>query len=241
MNGNDDTCDVLDVVKHSFDGVTMRTGVDAIVAAGRGRRRRRRLAGAAGGLATGTGVGLGVLVPGAEGPSGTVLSTGTDQVRVHAAAFEVRQAADGTLHVSWDKERYFKDPAGLQQALAAAGFPVIVRTGEFCKGPGDDGRVDASGSGPGVRAVVTGERTADDRVNLIFRQDALPPGTQLFIGYLSPAPLAVTGGQPGSVERLVPISGPLTCTSELPTFPPRADRGVPAGVRPAGAGDPKKA
>jgi hypothetical protein len=44
----------------------------------------------------------------------------------------------------------------------------------------------------------------------------MPAGKQLFIGYLTPAQLAVTGGQPGSVERLVSTGVPLTCTTQAP-------------------------
>jgi hypothetical protein len=44
----------------------------------------------------------------------------------------------------------------------------------------------------------------------------MPAGEELFIGYLSPSQLAVTHGQPGSVERLVPTGVPLTCTTAAP-------------------------
>ena len=44
----------------------------------------------------------------------------------------------------------------------------------------------------------------------------MPAGKQLFIGYLNPAQLAVTGGAPGSVERLVSTGVPLTCTTQAP-------------------------
>jgi hypothetical protein len=56
----------------------------------------------------------------------------------------------------------------------------------------------------------------------------MPPGTQLFIGYLTPAQLAAVGGNPGSVERLVPTGTPLTCTTEPPPAHPRAPRGAPS-------------
>ena len=53
-----------------------------------------------------------------------------------------------------------------------------------------------------------------DRVALHMRNRP-----ELFIGYLSPAQLAVTQGQPGSVERLVPTGVPLTCTTQAPLLP----------------------
>ena len=36
------------------------------------------------------------------------------------------------------------------------------------------------------------------------------------LNYLSPAQFAITHGRPGSIERLVPIGVPLTCTAKLP-------------------------
>jgi hypothetical protein len=187
-------------------------------------------------------------------------------VHVHTAAFTVDSAADGSVRVTWDKQRYFTDHEGLQAALRQAGIPVLVKVGEFCSGPGDDPSVGPSGSGPGIDGVMHGERLdgkdhagdkpggnrseeagskADKRVKvdgadspkdgkkpagdddpgagptesvqLVFTPSAIPAGKQLFIGYLNPAQLAVTDGHPGSIERLVPIDGPLTCTTELPT------------------------
>jgi hypothetical protein len=186
-------------------------------------------------------------------------------VHVHTAAFTVDSVADGSVRVTWDKQRYFTDHDGLQAALRQAGIPVLVKVGEFCAGPGEDPGVGPSGSGPGIDQVMHGERldgkddtgrkpggkptgeagsradkaaaakAGDDpkdeqkpagagadpgpteQVQLVFSPAAIPPGKQLFIGYLSPAQLAVTDGHPGSIERLVPIEGPLTCTTDLPT------------------------
>jgi hypothetical protein len=104
----------------------------------------------------------------------------------------------------------------LQQALRAAGFPVLIKEGDFCKGPQDNGYLDASGVGAGVSAVMKGERQADGTVIFVFTPSAMPPGEELFIGYLSPSQLAVTHGQPGSVERLVPTGVALTCTTQPP-------------------------
>ncbi|MET9900817.1 hypothetical protein [Streptomyces sp. NPDC006446] len=43
---------------------------------------------------------------------------------------------------------------------------------------------------------------------------AVPARTQLFIGCLNRARLAVTRGRPGSVERLVPTCVHLTCGTD---------------------------
>jgi hypothetical protein len=118
--------------------------------------------------------------------------------------------------VTWDKSQYFQDHAGLQQALREAGFPVLIKEGFFCKGPQDNGHLDPSGVGPGVDQVIKGERQADGTVVFVFTPSAMPAGNELFIGYLSPSHLAVTHGQPGSVERLVPTGVPLTCTTQAP-------------------------
>jgi hypothetical protein len=69
---------------------------------------------------------------------------------------------------------------------------------------------------------------SDGDVAITFVPSAMPAGMELFIGYLSPAQLAITHGRPGSVERLVPTGSSLTCTTEAPAAQP--DRsGNPTG------------
>ena len=129
-----------------------------------------------------------------------------------------------------DKSRYIQDSrdiAALQQALREAGFPVLIKEGVFCKGPRDDGTLDPSGVGPGVSRVMRGEDRPDGTVAFAFTPSAMPAGEELFIGYLSPVQLAVTRGQPGSVERLVPTGVPLTCTTQAPA--PHSRPSQPAG------------
>jgi hypothetical protein len=137
-------------------------------------------------------------------------------VHIHTVAFAVDSHTDGTIHVTWDKSRYFDDRKGLQQALRTAGFPVLIKEGVFCRGPQDNGQLDPSGQGAGVDAVMRGERQADGTVVFVFTPSAMPAGQELFIGFLSPAQLSVTHGAPGSVERLVPTGLPLTCTTAAP-------------------------
>jgi hypothetical protein len=209
-------------LKDSLDGVTMHTPIDQIVAAGRARRRRRRVTYAATGVVAVTGIALGV--PALSHPS---TAPPRDGVHIRTAAFALDSQADGTLRVTWDKEKYFQDHTGLQRALRAAGFPVLVKEGVFCRGPQDDGYLSPSGAGRGVERVMHGERQSDGKVNLIFVPAAVPAGKQLFIGYLSPAQLAAVGGNPGSVERLVPASGPLKCDTQAP--PPHVYKDRPGG------------
>jgi hypothetical protein len=152
-------------------------------------------------------------------PSQAVAGAGAGPVHIRTAAFTVDAGADGKIRVTWDKSRYVQasqDTTSLQRALRAAGFPVLIKEGVFCKGPSDDGHLGAGGVGPGVGQVMTGEDEPGGSVVFTFTPSAMPAGEELFIGYLSPAQLAVTHGRPGSVERLVPTGVPLACTSEPP-------------------------
>ncbi len=198
-----------------------------------GGARRRAAAGTrrrvvtAGALAVGTviavavGIALGgpSLSHGPDAPAQAEPSGAAGPVHIRTAAFSVNTYTDGTIHVSWDKSRYIQyrqDIASLQQALRKAGFPVLIREGVFCQGLHDNGYLDPSGVGRGVGQVMKGEDGPDGTVVFIFTPSAMPAGEELFIGYLSPAQLAVTHGQPGSVERLVPTGVPLTCSTQAP-------------------------
>lgn len=229
MNDYDsDATGVLDALQDSFAEVTMGTPVEQIMTTGRTRLRRRRLAGVAAGAAAVTGLALGVAAyanPSTAPPSATdgtradgtgAAGTMLGGVHVHTAAYTVDSQSDGTVQVTWDKQRYIDDRDGLQAALHSAGFPVLIKVGEFCKGPNDNGTLDASGVGPGVDRVMKGEAGPEGRVTFVFTPSAMPAGMELFIGYLNPAQLAVTQGRPGSVERLVSVGVPLTCTTTAP-------------------------
>ena len=214
---------------------------------GGARRRaaagRRRPVVAAGLLAAGAVIAVAVAVGLASGgpavrlgpgaPAQAAPGGGIGPVHIRTAAFSVDTYTDGTIHVSWDKSRYIQyrqDIASLQRALRKAGFPVLIKEGVFCQGPDDNGYLDPSGVGRGVGQVMKGEDGPDGSVVFIFTPSAMPAGEELFIGYLSPAQLAVTHGQPGSVERLVPTGEPLTCTTQAPR--PRSRPSPPAGSQP---------
>jgi hypothetical protein len=228
--------DVMGAVRESLDAVTMHTPVEQIVTAGRRRVRRRRVVRTATGIAAVTGLAFGV--PALDHPS-----TAPPAVHIRTAGFTLDKNADGTVKVTWSKEQYFKDRDGLQKALRAAGFPVLIKEGVFCLGPGDDTYLDPAGTGRGVDRVRKAHREADDKVEFTFDPRAMPAGKQLFIGYLSPAQLAVTHGQPGSIERLVSTGASLTCTPRLPYTPPRPGGGDTGGgdkPRPGGGDKPTK-
>lgn len=227
---SNDDLDVLHALKDSLDDVTMDTPVEQIVTAGRARRHRRRVAGLTAGVAAVAGLALAVPLSGnpSTAPPTTGESTGAGSVHVSAAAYTVETQHDGTVKVTWDKQRYFTDHAGLQAALRAAGFPVLIKEGEFCKGPQDDGTLDPSGTGPGVEKVVKGVRGENGRVTFVYDPAAMPAGKELFIGFLNRAQLESVNWNPGSVERLVPTGTPLTCTTNPP----------PAHVRAGSHGSP---
>ncbi|SHM92966.1 twin-arginine translocation signal domain-containing protein [Actinacidiphila paucisporea] len=209
--------EVLNAVKDSFDDVTMSTPVERIMAAGSARRNRRRFVGAAGGAAAAAlAIGVPALSNPSTAPPSAGNSTGAGSVHIQSAAYTIDTKKDGTLVATWDKSAYFSDHAGLEQALRRAGFPVLIKEGVFCKGPHDDGKLSPSGSGPGVTNVMKGRTDDDGKVTFTFFPAAMPDGKQLFIGYLNAAQLASVHMNPGSVERIVPADGPLTCTTTPP-------------------------
>lgn len=223
--------DVLDVLKSSMDDVAMATPVEEIVATARRRRARRRIAATAGVATAGLALGLPALTlinPSTAPPSSdSTLDTTTGSIHVRTAGYSVDSLTGGDVRVTWKgvtwtKQDYFKNHAGLEAALRKAGFPVLIKVGTFCKGPNDDGQLSPAGQGPGIDKVMVGSQSGKDVV-FTFRASAMPKGQQLFIGYLNEAQLAVTGGNPGSVERLVPATGPLNCTTQAP--PPGPDHG----------------
>ncbi|MFC5201634.1 hypothetical protein [Streptomyces kaempferi] len=210
-----ETTRLLDALRHSLDDVRLSTPVEEIVAEGHARKRRRRVMGVtAVALTAGLAVGASVLSRPSTAPP-AVATSGAD-VHIHTVAYTVDTQKDGTIHATFDKQRYFTDHAGLEAALRKAGFPVLIKTGVFCKGPDDDGKLTPSGEGAGVDRVREGVREDDGRVTFIFKPEHMPPNTQLFIGYLDPAQLAAVHGNPGSVERLVPRNTKLTCDAVAP-------------------------
>ncbi|MFG2039081.1 hypothetical protein [Dactylosporangium sp. NPDC048998] len=232
MNNYDtDAPAVLDALKGSLDGISMGTPVEQIMAAGRTRQHRRRLTAAATAVVTATGVALGVTTY--ANPPAAPPGASDSALHIQTVAYTVDRKADGTIEVTWDKQRYIDDREGLKAALHEAGFPVLIKVGEFCKGPDDDGTLDPSGTGPGVDRVVKAGSEADGKVTFVFIPSAMPAGKQLFIGYLSPAQLAVTQGRPGSVERLISTGVPLTCTTVAPPAQGGKGEGQPDSKTPS--------
>ena len=217
---------VLDAVREGLDGVVMTAPVATVIATGRSRRRRRqaRTAGLTATAALLVGVPVAALSSSPSAGRGAPNGTGTGVLsNVEPAAYVVRAQANGDVTVTWTKQGYFSDPAGLQNALRNAGFPVLVKVGEFCRGPQDDAALDPSGVGAGVADVMRASDNASGQAVFTFVRSALPAHIELFIGYLNAAQLAITQGAPGSVERIVPTGTDLVCTTQAP--PPNATVG----------------
>ncbi|MEV6478433.1 hypothetical protein [Streptomyces sp. NPDC051576] len=223
LDTNAPDLDVLNALRASLADVALDTPVERIVATGRARRRTRRL-----GLTAGAGVAAAALALGVStygnpstAPPSDEIATGAGTIHIRTAAYTVDSLKNGSVRVSWDKQAYFDDHAGLAKALHDAGFPVLIKVGEFCKGTDDPGTLDRSGTGPGVNDVRTAHREGDDKVVFDFDPAAMPAGKQMFIGYLTAdQQKAGSGGRVvGSVERIVPTdTSQLTCSGDVPTF-----------------------
>jgi len=249
MNVADTDTAVLEALSGSLDGVTMRTPITRIEAAGRALRRRRRVVRSATGVVAVAAVAFGVTALDRPSTPPPDAADAAASVHIRTVAYSVDSASDGTIHVIWDKARYFSDREGLQKALGRAGFPVLIKQGVFCVGPDDDASLSPNGVGPGVDRVLQAESASSgqdargegakrdgakgDVVTFVFSPAAMPPGKQLFIGYLSPSQLAVTHGAPGSVERLISVGVPLTCTTQAPASHYAVDTSGSRGAEPA--------
>ena len=203
------------LVRDAFDEVTMPTALADIVASGQAHRRRRRLVRAnaitAVAAIAATGIALAARPAARQG-----IASGASSLHVRTVAYTLDTQGNGAITLRWNKRAYFRDPSGLQAALGGIGFPVLIKVGELCKGPDDDGYLDPSGQGRGVGTVMRAGPGAGSDVAFTFYPRAMPPGSELFIGYLSPAQLSITQGRPGSVERRVPTGTTLVCTTQAP-------------------------
>ena len=216
---NSESASVLTAVRDGFAPVTMHTSLDTVVVQAGARRRRRRAMTVTAVTATAIALAVGAVGYGqgsTRSAKSATPSTPAQPVHIVTAAYTVDSQPNGAVTVTWTKQGYFQEPSGLQAALQTAGFPVLVKVGEFCKGPSDDGYLDPSGVGRGVDQVMQASTDSNGQVVFTFNRSALPAGNELFIGYLSPAQLAITRGAPGSVERLVPTNTTLTCTTTAP-------------------------
>jgi hypothetical protein len=160
----------------------------------RGRvHRRRRLAGLAGIGGTGAAAVI-ALVLGLAGVFGAAPAGGTGTVET--AAFTLTSYANGTVSL---KLGQLFDPAALQRALAQHGIPALVKNDTYCSSslaapnPLRDGVLPGWGTPPpGVRGILMSGNfpvkpsqlaPSVDPVTAVINPAAMPPGTELFIGY----------------------------------------------------------
>jgi hypothetical protein len=191
------TDDILHTVKESMAGVHMRTPVENIVASGRTRRRRRLSALTGAGALAVTGLTAGALAisgSGAAPPTG-----GAGGGNVQLAAFSVVSNPNGTATVTLVKGPGI-NPDSLSRALGGAGVPALIRVGTFCR---------SDGSSPRLAQVLTSERRSNGTVVLVIDPKAMPPGTQLSIGF---KPESVPGTKDRIRFTLVPTAAHLTCS-----------------------------
>ena len=132
MSMHDD--EVLNAVRQTLSGVQMDRPVEEIEHRGRTRRRHRRLLGAAaaGGLAVV--VALALALPSAgwrPGGGPATGGTGGSATAMQPVAFTVTRQSDSSVKLTLNLRQLF-DPVALQQALAEAGVPAVVRAGVQC-------------------------------------------------------------------------------------------------------------
>lgn len=168
----------------------------AITSRGRVHRRRRRLAGL-GVTGAAACIALALGLTGVFGADPT-RSTGT----VQTAEFTLTSFSNGTVALRLGQ---LFDPAALQQALAHAGIPALVKTDIYCSShpvapglfsvgviPGPPGPPHGAQPGPAGQAILQTLNIPvkpsqlvpmDDPVSVVLNPAAMPSGAELFIGF----------------------------------------------------------
>jgi hypothetical protein len=205
MHDNDEmNDDALYAVRDSLAGMPtpVPPPLEAIVARGRARRRRsRRLvaAGIAAAVVLAVAIGLSALAGKANAPKGplaTVLKLGTGPVHVELTAYSVNSNPNGTVTVTLTLGQTI-DPSTLREILAQAGVPALFSIGFVYETPSQP-------PAPASGHRVISPSIEDGKIVLVITPSALPPGTELSIGYF-----------PNHVAfRLVTIGAPMVPVSD---------------------------
>ncbi len=165
--------------------------VDRIIARGQARRHRRWSATA---LAAAVVAGAAITVPLlAHSSNDTTLKLGSKQVQVELAGYSINSDTNGTVTITVTNEQSL-NPAYMQQVLAQAGVPAVIRVGSFCT---------TNTLPSGLSQVV---QQGPQRNVLVITPSAMPEGAELSIGYL-PDDAAfglISAGQPMTCNPLVP-------------------------------------
>jgi hypothetical protein len=179
--------DVLTRMVDQFSEVEMKVPIEQIYARAQKRRTRRRRATLGAGAAA-VAVALTAVV---------VISSGRHEqppVRAQLAAFSVSAGPNGTSSLTLRKGQQFRlDPLALRQALAEHNIPALVTVGKSCDTAPEPG---------GLDQVVVSQRQSDGSVTLTINPTAMPPDSELSIGYY---PTRTTFG-------LIQQNAPLHCT-----------------------------
>jgi hypothetical protein len=172
---------------------------------GRGRvHRRRRLACSAGLGGAGAAAGI-ALALGLTGVFGAAPARGTGTIQT--AAFTLTSNANGTASLNLSQ---MFDPPALQRALAHDGIPALVRSDTYCSSRpavpapvslgvfqvpgGTRHRAPPARGGHGFTGIMQSAMfpvspsdlaPSVDPVTMVINPAAMPPGTELFIGYFN--------------------------------------------------------
>jgi hypothetical protein len=189
--------------------------------AGRRRARRRLVSAAAACAAAGlTALGL-VLAPGSHAVPAFPSANQARPVHVNLAAWSVDTNSDGTVSFQL---RSIAQPARLQQVLADAGVPAMVRWGQICLAQGAHatlptwGFVRANGlTGPQPGSVFLlmsgGDATGTLDWSWTITPSKIPPGTQFVISALPGN--AVPPGDIQAEWEFVLASAPVKCAKSM--------------------------
>jgi hypothetical protein len=209
--------DIICHVRESFSRLHMDVPVEKVFAASRIRRRRRvsglsAAAAAAAGAAVATTLALGgqAPAPGAHAATRTGNPPASGPGPVRLAAFSVAEGPGSSTTLTLHKGPAYPplDPAAVRQALARRGIPALVTTGTFCR---------STPSGSGDFSQILRQSDLADGSKLVIDGQAIPPGTELSIGYFSHYVRMA----------LIKDGAPLTCSS---TFDQPAVHLTPTGT-----------
>jgi hypothetical protein len=181
--------EVLTLLSDRFSELEMKTPLEEIYARGRRHRKMRRLTGA---------VAAGAAIAVAAGLTATTVAPASHPakpVNAQLTAFSLSAGANGTSALTLRKgEQYRLDPVALRQALARHGIPALVTVGKAC---------DSTPEPTGLDQAVTAQRHPDGSVTLTINPTAMPPASELSIGYFTSK----------TTFALIQAGAPIHCTT----------------------------
>jgi hypothetical protein len=209
MNEHDE--DVICLVRDSFDGLSMDTQVESVLARSRARRRRR-MSGLTTAVAATAAAAAGVtLTLGGPAPARPGNPPGASPGPVTLAAYSVSSGPGDNTTLTLRKGAML-DPAALRADLARHGIPALVTVGTFCRS--------TPGAPAGLGQVLRPSTAADGSDVIVIDGQAMPPGAKLSIGYFT-----------GHIQMaLVEDGAPLSCSSGSTTPGNHAVHVLPSGT-----------